>query len=234
MDELKKYLQHNREELDADNPPASLLQRIQQKSRVNKKGRVLPMLLRIAAAACIVMLLFVSVRSLFHNHAGQQEGIAISTPSANKEQLPVAQKVDTVQQIAQSQYPQAPAQQNKQVYSKPVPVSYQLLHSFEQNYSRLVNLQLRMIRSTPVYGETQDYFNSFKKQMQQIEEAEHALKSIIKTNGLDDKLLEQLINVYQEKINLLKNLQHEIGSMNNKIKENRQPADSIPIYYINI
>ena len=98
----------------------------------------------------------------------------------------------------------------------------------------MVKLQLKNIRSTPVYGETADYFNVFKQTLKQIDTDEANIKNNIKTNGLNDVLLEQLINVYQEKINVLKNLQQEMNKINNKVKDNQLPSDSLKSHFINI
>ena len=229
MDELKNYLQQNRGQLDTDTPPAGLLPRI-QKQAVVKRGRLTAMLLRIAVAAAVITIVVLSAKIwLPQPHAEQAE-----TPVKKTGQVAVIILQDTVEQVAPVAHQPVMIPQPATGKLQQQPAPYLLLNSFEQNYNKLVRLQLKSIRSTPVYGETSDYFNSFKQRMQQIELDEAALKSNIKTNGLNDKLLEQLINVFQEKINLLKSLQQEIANMNNKIKENRQPADSTRIFYINI
>lgn len=234
MDELKKYLQHNREQMDVDMPPAELLQRIQKKPAVKANSRLYPMLVPVCVAACIVTVIFLSARYLLLSNDKKQGTVSVITRPAETKRSPVTNIDDTLQQLAKIESHATGAQQKNTETKKQVPAAYQLLNSFEQNYNKLVSLQLKSIRNTPVFGETPDYFNGFKTSMRRIEADEAVLKLQIKTNGLNDELLEQLINIYQDKIKLLKNLQHEISSMNNKIRENQQPADSTRIFYINI
>jgi hypothetical protein len=234
MDELKKYLQDNRQQMDVDAPPGYLLKRIQKKTAVTSKGRLYSIFVRVCAAACIIAAMFFGVRLLSHKDNKGQTDVSSTTQPVETKKLPVIKIPDTLQQPEKTESEATVAQQKNKETKQQLPVAYQLLNSFEHNYNKLVSLQLKSIRSTPVYGESPDYFNGFKIRMRQIDEDEIVLKRQIKTIGLNDELLEQLINLYQQKINLLKNLQHEIGSMNNKIKENWQPADSISIYYINI
>jgi len=51
---------------------------------------------------------------------------------------------------------------------------------------------------------------------------------------MSDQLLNQLINIYQIKLNTLKQLQLEMNKINNRIKQNRVPVDSVKTYFINI
>ncbi len=51
------------------------------------------------------------------------------------------------------------------------------------------------------------YFKDFKLQMQQMEKDEKQIKVFISKNGMTDELLDQLINVYQQKLTMLKQLQ---------------------------
>ena len=62
MDEFKKYLQENKSEMDFETPSPQLLQRIQIQTVPKKKGKLYPLLLRIAAAACILVLITVGIK----------------------------------------------------------------------------------------------------------------------------------------------------------------------------
>ena len=233
MDDFKKYLQQNKEQMDIDTPPVELFNRIQKQS-VNRKGKVYSMFLRVVAAACFAAVIFFGAKFLLRGDDKKQV-VASSTAKPVDSSRPSAlNSIDTLHQLVKANSPEKVAQQKNTETKKQLPVAYQLLNSFENNYNKLVSLQLKSIRNTPILGESPGYFNGFKLRMHQIDEDEFMLKTQIKKNGLHDELLEQLINVYQQKINLLKDLQQEISSMNNKIKENRQPADSTRVYYINI
>jgi len=238
MDEFKKYLQQHRDEIDVEEPSAQLLHRIQMQTAGKKKASLYTMLFRYAAAACLICVIAFGLQRLMKSNDKKQQDTATA-----KKTLPV----DTVRNIVKNipSADSAPAaatitgkhEHNFSKAGQPLKkqsLPYQLMNSFEHNYTQLVNLQLKNIRNTPVYGETPDYFDGFKKTFAQIDSDDQSIKEHIKTSGLNDALLEQLINVYQQKLNVLKNLQHEINKMNKKLKDNQQPSDTLTGHYINI
>ncbi len=239
MDDLKKYLQQHKDEMDADAPSNDLLRRIQLHTVPQKKNKLYPVLVRIAAAACVLAVVGLGIKWMFEKKDNKVD-IVKGPVSAPAQSAPATLSnnigTDTLKNVIAANATQKTAviHTAKNIVAKKLTEPYQLMQSFEYNYSQLVKLQLKNIRSTPVYGETPDYFNGFKQTLQQIDNDEVTIKYNIKTNGLNDVLLEQLINVYQQKINLLKNLQQEMNKINNKVKENRSPADSIKSHFINI
>ncbi|MGG9962237.1 hypothetical protein [Ferruginibacter sp. SUN106] len=236
MDEFKKYLQEHKDEMDVDTPSAGLLQRIQTQTAAKKKNTLYPLLLRISAAACMLVIIGFGIKWLLtKNKTGEK---IVNAPSTPQQKIPEALRVTidttTNKNIAAEKNTIAALTPEKNTGPKKMPEPYQLMRSFEYNYTQLVKLQLKNIRQTPVYGETPDYFNDFKQTLQQIDTDEAIIKKNIRSNGLSDILLEQLINVYQEKINVLKNLQQEMNKINNKVRENQLPADTLKSHYINI
>ena len=71
-------------------------------------------------------------------------------------------------------------------------------------------------------------------QIQQIEADEKQLKKEISKKGLTANQLDQLIDLYQYKLTVLKQLQLEMNKTNNRFKQNRGPVDSTRAYFINI
>jgi hypothetical protein len=63
---------------------------------------------------------------------------------------------------------------------------------------------------------------------------ERQVRNDIKAYGLTNEFLEQLINVYQQKLTLLKNLQTEVNKMNNKVREKQSPSEKTEVHYLNI
>jgi hypothetical protein len=233
MDELKKYLQQHRSEMDEDIPSVNLLQRIHDNKVPVKKVNLFYIGYKIAAAACVLAFIMGGSWLLLHrdkpvivagnkNNPVQKDSNPSLTATTNTH---ISIKTGTV--IKNNK----PADQTNTAAAN---LPQQLLQSFSYNYTQLVNLQLKDIRNTPLYGETGDYFNDFKHNLNQMDADEVKIKLKIKRVGLSDVLLEQLINVYQQKINLLKDLQHEISKLNNRVKENQSPLDSVHIHYINI
>jgi len=85
-----------------------------------------------------------------------------------------------------------------------------------------------------MFAETPDYFNDFKLQIRQIERDERGIKSDISKQGMNDALVDQLINLYQQKLAVLKQLQIEMNKTNNRYKQNRGPVDSSKTYFLNM
>ena len=67
-----------------------------------------------------------------------------------------------------------------------------------------------------------------------MDQDEQAVRNDIKTYGLNTEFLEQLINVYQQKLNLLKNLEAEINKMNNKVREKQARSATPEVHYLDI
>jgi hypothetical protein len=108
------------------------------------------------------------------------------------------------------------------------------LTSMETGFTQIINLQKGKISTTPMYAESASYFNEFKSQINQIEQEEKQIKKEISKKGLTDQQLDQLINLYQYKLTVLKQLQLEMNKTNNRYKQNRGPVDSTRAYFINI
>lgn len=108
------------------------------------------------------------------------------------------------------------------------------LANMETGFTQIINLQKGKISTTPMYAESASYFNEFKSQINQIEQEEKQIKKEISKKGLTDQQLDQLINLYQYKLTVLKQLQLEMNKTNNRYKQNRGPVDSTRAYFINI
>jgi hypothetical protein len=108
------------------------------------------------------------------------------------------------------------------------------LSNMETGFTQIINLQKGKISTTPMYAESASYFDEFKAQINQLEQEEKQIKKEIAKKGLTDQQLDQLINLYQYKLIVLKQLQLEMNKTNNRYKQNRGPVDSTRAYFINI
>ena len=238
MDELKKYLQENRAALDSEKPSATVFKRLQAQHPAKKKATVFSMLAKAAVAACILGAVLIALNIFSKKETGKSQISQtienIQHPQTQEIALQPSPLPDSGVKAPQQhiQYPSMVKTNTPKKESASVPE--QLLSSFEHNYNKLVSLQLQYIRTTPVYGESSNYFDDFKNALHQLDEEEFLVKKTIKTTGLNDALLEQLVNLYQAKTNLLKNLQQQVTRMNNRVKENSLPTDSVNTFYINI
>jgi hypothetical protein len=108
------------------------------------------------------------------------------------------------------------------------------LNEIESSFTQVINLQRARVSAMPMYAEAPEYFNDFKIQIRQMEKDERVIKSDLSKRGMKDELLDQLINLYQQKLNILKQLQIEMNKANNRFKQNRGPVDSTRTYFLNL
>ena len=173
MDAFKKYVKDHESDLQPETPDADAMwKRMQQ-----KKSPGVYYILAIAAAACIALIVILSIKK---------------TAAPGK-------SLETVKTESPS-----------------------------VNYEQLVSYQLDQIRSTPIYAESPGYFSGFKEQLEQMDSDDAQLKKDIAQYGMNAAMLDQIINVYQQKLNLLKGLQKEIQKMNSQSGENKKG------YYLNL
>ncbi len=227
MDELKKYLQQHEPQMDFDEPGPLVWEKIIEPD-TKKRSPILKIMFRISAAAAIVTGLFFGAEFLLTKKNTAIVPIAVNTEMpAKADTFKSDVAIGTGKDSLPAPAPVITAKEKKQ------DARFELMNSFEKNYSQLVNYQLKNIRSTPVYAESADYFNDFKTRLQQMDADERAIRSNIHRHGMSNSLLEQLINVYQQKLDVLKSLQQEINKMNTRVHEN-VPADSLNTFYLNI
>ncbi len=233
MDELKKYLQNHKDELDLDDPSQVLWDNILQKTEPVKKGISLLMIIKWAAAACILVLAGMGIQQFTANKADSK---SIQVRSEKR----ISTNVQENKPIANSQQPiSISVLKTKPTTNSQQPITVRpetqiFLHDIETSFTQVINLQRSRISNTPIYTETPDYFKDFTIEIRQKEKDEKLIKSDIAKRGMTDELLDQLINLYQQKLNTLKQLQIEMNKTNNRYKQSRGPVDSVKTYFLNI
>lgn len=245
MDELKKYLQQNREELDTDQPSPALWDRIREAQEpivapVRGKIRIIAFT-RWAAAACILVLAGIGVKTLFQEQGATtpaQEQVMAQLPSTETKEPATTEEVlplETLHETAQL----AAVKPARKVTKDPARESMReaermILKDIEQNFTQVINLQRNKVNSIPMFAESAEYFRDFKVEINQLEKEEKQVKNRIGRQGLNESLLTQLINIYQQKLNTLKSLQTEMNKLNNRFKQVQNPVDSVHTYFIHI
>jgi len=238
MDEFKKYLQENRSALDAEEPSPAIWDRIERQQPV-KKTRVVVLMTRWVAAACVLVLAGIGLRSIINDNKTPEIS---NLTAATKTITPVEESVQTETPIEPIKAtPDLSASVKKETKKKVSPVLAKperqdliAMNNIENSFKQVINLQRDKVSTTPMFAETAEYFSDFKIQIKQLEKDEKSIKAEIVKRGMSDQLLGQLINIYQIKLNTLKQLQLEMNKINNRIKQNRAPVDSVKTYYINI
>ena len=241
MDELKKYLQENREALDTAQPSAGVWNKIRSRLQTlpvkHPEVRFYAGWMAAAAVLVIAATIFLIV--------GQGETIIPVTADRTTRQpairLPAAAgpQPETVthagdihtdsgnlhRALVPDLRKPAVVRRKKNVLKQRKPVQ-----SFEAGYALLVNEQLDQLRKLPVYINDPGYFSLFKQEFNNLEKEEVALKSRMKNEGVSNESLEGLVMVYQQKINILRNLRYEINRSNSRIREHTAEGDLKPTY----
>jgi hypothetical protein len=275
MDEFKKYLITNQEELESDEPSSLVWGKVQERmktldksasEKIDSTAKVFSIrrLIQWSAAACILGLAGIGLWYLFNDENAvkplqeqvvtneQETNSAPSnlpnhspTNSPSNSQLNESM-VATEPSSGDASHSSTQSSFSKQTQSfKPKTTGFSTaatnknnamtaLSNMESGFTQIINLQKGKISTTPMYAESASYFNEFKAQINQLEREEKQIKKEIAKKGLTDQQLDQLINLYQYKLAVLKQLQLEMNKTNNRYKQNRGPVDSTHAYFINI
>jgi len=248
MDKLKEYLLRHKADLDVDSPASDTWEYIGSKMSegsprtglATKSGFSIGVV-RAAVAACVIALAGAGLWLVIKNKkapadtAKHNSGIIKKVPVPGKEKTENTARTEEKtpdKDIARN--PSKPKQARHKARSqKPAELSDEI-DIIDKSYSSLIDYQLRKLRATPLYAENGSYFSFYTEQLKQMDQDEEAVRNDIKTYGLTNEFLEQLINVYQQKLNLLKNLQTEINKMNNKVRQKQAPSEKAEVHYLNI
>ncbi|MDE3251930.1 MAG: hypothetical protein KGO92_03925 [Bacteroidota bacterium] len=246
MDEFKKYIQQHKSALDQDEPGDAVWEAIRQKTASTQAPVKQIRIVQWLAAACILLLAGIGGWYFFSGPAAEQKPVTakagLQPATLQKKEispLPKEQEEKTAALVPERKTKTAPRPKQKDPQPRinaPVnnPAALALLQSVESSFTQVINLQKDRVSSMPMYAESADYFKDFKLQFQQMEKDEKSIKADIVKRGLNDALLDQLINLYQQKLGLLKQLQTEMNKTNNRYRLNRGPVDSTRTYFLNL
>jgi hypothetical protein len=245
MDELKKYLQNHRDQLGDDAPSPKVWTGI-SKSLEPAATPVFRIGYRWAAAA--ILLLIAGAGLWYWNQPTQPAQELVKEMKQPVLPTVIPSLVDTIERTitAALTKPAAKAKNMQRGFPAATPIT--TIHtvselsnndlvkmaSLESSFTQVINLQKARISTTPLYAESPSYFKDFKLQMQQMEKDEKQIKVFISKNGMTDELLDQLINVYQQKLTMLKQLQNEMQKLNTRYKQNRESVDTAKTYFLNL
>lgn len=258
MDDFKKYLNQHRESLDTDIPGDHLWERLREELEPSK-GLVIPMIIKWAAAACVILLAGFGAYVLVTKDVAKEEVAKTEAPSqvdtVNETKRDLRRPVEVANEQRSIAIAETPIPKQQKVTAikdenrlakneKPVPEKIlprkavdplsKAFNDMNASYASMVTIQLKKIKGTPIYAEDANYFHVFKKQFQDLNNDEKLLKDETKKNGINDDIITRMINIYQEKITLLKQLQFEINKMNNRVKNSDTDAQKQTPTYINL
>lgn len=243
MDNFKKFIQENKRELDFEKPDAQLWTQIKQSVEPESSGKKnIPIYRWIAAAACILV---VSVSAYFFFQKDKSEEV----PTFVKKETPIIEQTIKSNDIQDknNDIPEkinaGPPKVNTPTFAKsekkttptvdkknkrnPATAQYVIEDVEVGNFSQIIAYERQHINTLPIYGQQASYFNDFKQQLKQMDADEKNVRSDIKKHGLNSNQIELLINIYQQKITLLKQLNQEINRINKSFYQNHLQKDSL-------
>ena len=242
MDELKKYLQSQQQDLEREAPSERVWAGVSNSLETPVKS--MPLRNWSIAASVIVL---VGLGILIINKSNKPETPIVKS-TIEKINPPVIEQIDSSIKEVAKQIPHSNnlVSNKERNYPSAAPIttfhSVQELNDEDQkklslteaSFTQVINLQKARISTTPIFAESSNYFKDFHIQLTQIEKDEKQIKHYIQKNGMSDELLDQLINVYQQKLNMLKLLQTEVQKLNSRYKQNRPAVDTMKTYFLNL
>ncbi|MDR0793566.1 MAG: hypothetical protein LBE82_09690 [Chitinophagaceae bacterium] len=251
MDSFKKYLQQHRSQLDTDEPGENVWNNIRQKLEQSerKKLKLFPVI-KWAVAASVLLLAGVGAihllekkeNSVPQKEIAQQQNTGVKpneTGALDTFRNPenVAAQTDTDKQDFSINKNTAARIKKEKPRKAPEQPEENTLHIEMAGFIQVINAQKTFINKTPLYAESPAYFAEFKNQLKQLDDDEKSLRNEIRKTGLSPASLDRLLNIYQQKILVLKQLQIEIKKTNDLYKQSRKAHDALPdssIYFMNL
>ncbi|PZR28329.1 MAG: hypothetical protein DI535_06705 [Citrobacter freundii] len=211
MDKFHEHLLSQQDRLDADLPNEKVWDRIDASLSEKKVTGSVNAMFRYLAAASVIALVaagfWMENRKTVHN---QEKNTAVTTHAPEKDSA--AMIVTDNKPVIVSRTIETPVERES---AKPV-VQEQPIEKLSADYAALISSRLQKLRATPVYAECSDYFSDFTGQLKQMDKDGLNIQHDLQQYGLQDALIEQLIEIYERKLRLLKELQAQITRMNRK------------------
>lgn len=252
MDEFKKHIQQRHSEMEIDTPSDKTWEHIQQQL-LEPKIKVIQLPVRWAVAACII--LFAGIGLFLFNQISIHHNVVTSIKKENKEVIKefthtnsssitnvdstVTKAIKEVATVTSKEnnkrvLPLAKDYlvKNNRVFNSPDEIK--ALENVETSFTQMINMERNRINTTPLTAEDPGYYKDFGRQIALMESDEAMVKKEIKKHGITDGLLDRLINIYQQKLNVLKQLQKEMQKTNNRFKQGRPTEESPKLYFLNI
>ena len=254
MDELKKHIQQRLDELDIDEPSEQNWENIQQQL-FPKKRLVISLTVRWLAAACVLLLAGIGFFLIDKNDNPKPIVLVpLVTKEIKSSTVQPASAITNAKEdggvgvrgmklISQKETKTATTDSRKEFAiekkHKEIKRNYtaeKALLGMESSFTQVINLERERINTTPLNAEDPGYYKDFGQRMKEMETDEAIIKHDIRKQGITDDLLDRLINIYQQKLNVLKQLQTEILKTNTRYKQSRQQGqvDNQKTYFLNI
>lgn len=239
MDRFKQYLQEHKDKLDVDVPKDSNWKSIRQQILSKTKKNVFVMYPKWWAAAVIIILLGSGIFYFYTSNQVSQTKIKLVTEKNTsspiyKEPKEELAALDSPESITKKSTIQTQKHKSNNNSHKTDSLAEMILSQIQETYNPVINVQLKQVRNLPLLAEGSSHFEYFKKQLNELDRDEKNIFKTIKYEGPKNDFLQQLINIYQQKIFLLQRLQLEITKMNNHIIQGGHTTDTTERHFLNI
>ena len=221
MDSFKRYLRERREEMDVDRPGDQLWPKIQGRIEPKKSITLSWKSRRWLVAASVVLLAGIGIAAFLWSDRrkqslmGQADSANVIAPSPSSTKslpdappgkqafiAPASGPVTRKTYISGSQGRKGDGQSLKKKRLSP-------LESLEHNYLSVINKQMPLTQGLPILIKNVSFGNDVKKRLLDMDLELREIRMAISKDGLNRNLVQCLINVYQLKIEFLKQLQVE-------------------------
>ena len=222
MDNFKKYLLENKSRLDVEEPPEHAWGDINNRIAGSKKKTVIIRLLKWSAAASIIILAGIGLYTLTGTDEKPTErSVASETVPTHDSTKTVAinNRTDTISQAATVLPKKIKKRAKPKIHThhemNSVTASGNLLNRSLNSFMVAIENQKTIISSTPVFGVEQEHFKEFVLQYKSLDETEQKIKDKIKVSGVNNEILDEMINTLKKRIEILIQLKAEIDKINN-------------------
>lgn len=245
MDKFKTYLQNA--DLNLDKPSARVWANINAQIVQPKSKTIISAftLFKYSVVACTIALACFGVWTLAHTPqvnfttTNPTNSVATATSlietDASQSLLPDTPFALVQQKFFDNDVPEVKANNDAKLQANNANTGnniFKQIKTIDSQFSYALNVQKNIIRKIPIYIETGEYFKDFIASYKQMEQDENQVKQDMLHADFTDDMLEKLININEQKLNLLRLLQSEINKTNNRFKQNRNRLDTLKVYYL--
>jgi hypothetical protein len=237
MDKFKQYLNQHQDELGDDEPGAKVCANLQKEFPEVRQIRPINQWYKYAAAACVLMLCAISLWYFLSHDKTNIAQSRITKIGAKPITRPVKTDsvtptiVKAINPISDKEVGRRKSYRRTIEDDSSEPTE---LKHVEASFTSVINLERRKINRTPLLAEDRSYFGYFKARFHKIDEDEAGLKKEIHEQGFTNDMLLQLIDIYQQKLDILKDLQTEINKTNTRAGLGMPAKEEKHRSYINI
>ncbi len=222
MDDLKKYLQQHKDHLDIDEPSLKSWKPVNNQIKLRR-------IMWYAAAIILSASLLIAVTYMYQSQQKSLAGkIPHPAPSDHSASQNRQETIDSHSLPQQLPVDNASSSTKKLIAQKAEPTA---IHSVPMS-SELKSL-ISELEQQPIYMENTQFFISLIEIWKELKEDEKQIMQECMILGNEINSTDYLIQVYQKKIWLLHQLQHEITKVNKQAILNHQ-SDKLPVTYIKL